>query len=154
MDQSLYYLRTFQAVASEHSFTRAGRKLGLSQPAVSQHIRALEQSFGGAPLFEGRQRRAHLTAAGQALFAYTQRVFNLLDEADRVLAATRNAEVGVLRLAASPIVGVYMLPPLLGALKRDRPEVEINVRIGTSADVVADVVAEVVPFGIVEAPVT
>ena len=153
MDPSLYYLRTFQAVATEHSFTRAGRRLGLSQPAVSAHIRALEQHFG-AELFEVRQRSVHLTAAGQALFTYTQRAFNLLDEAALAVAAARHAQSGVLRMGASPIVGIYLLPPLLGKLKHERPDVQIDVAITTSGEVVRQVVGEAVPFGIVEAPVS
>src|SRR5690349_1040470 len=111
MDASLYHLRTFHEVASEHSFTRAGRRLSLSQPAVSAHVRALERVFGG-PLFETRHRRAFLTATGETLFAYTQRVFNLLDEADQAVSAVRRANRGLLHLAASPIVGVYLLPPV------------------------------------------
>jgi DNA-binding transcriptional LysR family regulator len=150
---SLYYLRTFHAVATERSFTRAGRQLDLSQPAVSAHIRALERYFSG-PLFEMRQRRVQLTAAGEALFGYTQRVFSLLDEATRTVAATRRGETGILRLAASPTLGVYLLPPLLGRFKRDHPDVDIDVAIAPTADIVARVVADRAPFGLVEAPVS
>jgi DNA-binding transcriptional LysR family regulator len=150
---SLYYLRTFQAVATERSFTRAGRSLDLSQPAVSAHIRTLERYYRGK-LFETRQRRVHLTAEGKALFEYTTRVFNLLDEASRSVAATQRAERGLLRLGASPTVGAYLLPSLLGGFKHEHPGVEIAIAIGTSADIVADVVADRLPFGLVEASVS
>ncbi|GAC1655674.1 MAG: LysR family transcriptional regulator [Mycobacterium sp.] len=150
---SLYYLRTFHAVATERSFTRAGRSLDLSQPAVSAHIRALERYYQGK-LFETRQRRVHLTAEGKALFDYTTRVFNLVDEAARSVAATQRAERGLLRLGASPTVGAYLLPTLLGEFKREHPRVEIAIAIGTSADIVADVLAARLPLGLVEAPVT
>jgi DNA-binding transcriptional LysR family regulator len=150
---SLYYLRTFHAVATERSFTRAGRQLDLSQPAVSAHIRSLERYFDGR-LFEVRQRRVHLTASGQALFAYTQRVFNLLDEAAHTVAATQRGESGSLRLAASPTIGVYLLPPLLGTFKHARPDVDIDVAIAPTAEIVASVIADRAPFGLVEAPVS
>ena len=57
----LYYLHTFHTVAQEQSFTRAGQRLNLSQPAVSAHIRTLERYFG-AKLFEVRRRQTCLTA--------------------------------------------------------------------------------------------
>ena len=149
---SLYYLRTFHAMASERSFTRAGELLHLSQPAVSAHIRILERYYR-TRLVEIRHRRVHLTAEGQALFSYTQRVFHLLHEADQAVDATRRAERGFVTLAASTTVGNYLLPPLLGILVRDQPAVEVDVRIGTTADAVQRIRAEDVPFGLVEAPV-
>jgi len=149
----LYYLRTFHAVASERSFTRAGRTLSLSQPAVSAHIRTLERYYGG-PLFQTRQRRVYLTAEGDALFGYTERVFNLLDEANRAVAATQRGLRGLLRLGASTTMGVYLLPQLLRHYTHDHERVEVDVEIGTSAEIIARVLAEGVPFGIVEAPIT
>jgi DNA-binding transcriptional LysR family regulator len=149
---SLYYLRTFHAVATQRSFTRAGRALDLSQPAVSAHVRALERYFG-ARLFEMRQRRVHLTVAGQALFTYTQRVFNLLDEAGRAVVATQRAERGLLRLGASPTIGVYLLPIMLAQFHAEHAEVQIDIFIGPTAEVIARVVGDHLPLGLVEAPV-
>jgi LysR family transcriptional regulator, transcriptional activator of the cysJI operon len=147
----LYYLHTFQTVAHEQSFTRAGHRLNLSQPAVSAHIRALEQYYG-AKLFETRQRRTCLTAAGKALLAYTNRVFHLLDEADQVVDATRAGQRGVLRFGASTTLGNYLLPRVLGGYARAHPEVTLETVIGTSADVLGWVKSEAAQFGLVEAP--
>jgi DNA-binding transcriptional LysR family regulator len=138
-------------VARERSFTRAARALDLSQPAVSAHIRALEHYYG-ARLFEVRQRRTHLTASGEALFAYTSRVFHLLDEASQVLEATRSGQHGLLRFGASTTLGNYLLPIVLGGFGRTHPDVRFDVAIGTSADVLAWVKADRVQFGFVEAP--
>src|SRR5687767_1456418 len=69
---ALYYLRTFHLVATERSFTRAGRRLHLSQPTVSAHIRALERHYG-ARLFETANRRVRLTDEGAALLPYAER---------------------------------------------------------------------------------
>src|SRR5690348_6188442 len=121
----LYYLHTFQTVAHERSFTRAGHRLNLSQPAVSAHIRALEQYYG-ARLFETRQRRTCLTPAGDALLAYTNRVFHLLDEADQVVDATRLGQSGVLRFGASTTLGNYLLPRVLGGYGRAHPAVSLE----------------------------
>src|SRR5579864_6283352 len=147
----LYYLHTFQTVAREHSFTRAGHDLNLSQPAVSAHIRALEQYYG-VRLFETRQRRTHLTPSGEALLAYTARVFHLLDEADQVMEATRAGHSGVLRFGASTTLGNYLLPRVLGAYAHTHPAVSLETLIGTSADVLGWIKAERAQFGFVEAP--
>lgn len=147
----LYYLHTFQTVAREHSFTRAGHDLNLSQPAVSAHIRALER-FYGVRLFETRQRRTHLTPSGEALLAYTERVFHLLDEADQVMDATRLGHSGVLRFGASTTLGNYLLPRVLGGYARTHAAVRLETIIGTSADVLDWIKAERAQFGFVEAP--
>jgi DNA-binding transcriptional LysR family regulator len=147
----LYYLHTFVTVARERSFTRAGHHLNLSQPAVSAHIRALE-GYYGAKLFETRQRRTCLTPAGEALLAYTDRVFHLLDEADQVVDATRAGQSGVLRFGASTTLGNYLLPRVLGGYARAHPAVSLETVVGTSADVLGWVKAERAQFGFVEAP--
>src|SRR5581483_549336 len=150
---SLYYLRTFHVVAAQRSFTRAARELNLSQPAVSAHIRSLEHYYR-APLFQVRHRRVYLTAEGEALFAYTERVFNLLREAEWAVAATQTVERGQLAVAASATIGVYLLPPVLKRYAESHPGVQVELAIGTSGEVVARVLAEEVPLGFVEAPVT
>jgi DNA-binding transcriptional LysR family regulator len=147
----LYYLQTFHTVARERSFTRAARILNLSQPAVSAHIRSLERYYA-AKLFEVRQRRTHLTVAGDALLAYTSRVFHLLDEADEVLTATRHGQQGVLRFGASTTLGNYLLPTVLGGFNYTRRSLVLDVAIGTSADVLGWLKADRVQFGLVEAP--
>lgn len=147
----LYYLQTFHVVARERSFTHAARLLNLSQPAVSAHIRALERYYS-ARLFEVRQRRTHLTSAGEALLAYTSRVFHLLDEADQVLDATREGQQGLLRFGASTTLGNYLLPTVLGGFAATRRGLVLDVAIGTSADVLRWLKADRVHFGLVEAP--
>jgi DNA-binding transcriptional LysR family regulator len=148
----LYYLRTFDAVAARRSFTGAARALHLSQPAVSAHIRALERHYGGR-LFEVRHRRVFLTAEGEALRAYTQRVFNLLADAERAVAATQGLGRGRLVVAASTTIGVYLLPLVLRRFRDDYPGIEISLLVGTSAQAVAHVRAEEAPLALVESEV-
>ena len=149
---SLYYLRTFHTAAAEGSFTRAASLLALSQPSVSAHIRALEHYYGVA-LFEVRRRRVYLTAEGEALRAYTDRIFNLVDETSRAIIATQGVERGYLALAASPTIGVYLLPSILARFRHLYPGVRIEMGIASSEDVVSRVLADRVPVGLVEAPI-
>lgn len=151
--QALPYLRTFHFVATERSFTRAARTLALSQPAVSAHIRALEQIYG-VPLFQIQRRRAFLTPEGEALFAYTERIFNLVGEAEHAIAATRGLERGRLVTAASATIGVHLLPPMLRDFRLKYPGIRLQVGIARSEEIVAQVLANRIPFGLVEAVIS
>src|SRR5262245_13066804 len=148
----LEYLWTFHTVATLGGFTRAAAALHLSQPAVSGRLRALERRYGG-PLLEVRHRRTRLTAEGEALLGYTSRVFHLPGEAERAVAAVRDAERGHLAVGASTTIGIYLLPTMLGAFVRAHPGVEVSLAVGTSAEVRDRVLRDEVPFGLVEAPV-
>src|SRR4030095_3415578 len=81
---TLRQMRVFTAVARYRSFTRAARELHLTQTAVSQQIKLLEQE-AGLPLFEHIGRTIHVTAAGQELLRYATQVTDLLREAGETL---------------------------------------------------------------------
>jgi DNA-binding transcriptional LysR family regulator len=150
---SLYHLQTFHAVATERSFARAAERLQLTETAVSGHIRALERHYG-LPLIAVRHRRVYLTDEGAALFEYAERVFALLQEAERVVAAAEGRDDGQLALGASSTIAHHLLPPVLGCFARAHPQVRVAVAIGTSAQTIARVLADEVPFGLVAVPVT
>jgi DNA-binding transcriptional LysR family regulator len=149
---TLYFLRTFHTVAALHSYTRAAQALHLGQPAVSAQIRSLERHYE-ARLFQVRGRRAHLTAEGEALWSYADRVFNLLRAAPAAVKASQTGDWGRLVLGASTTIGVYLLPHVLGHYAGAHPSVRVELAVGTTADVVGYVLSERVSFGLVEAPV-
>jgi DNA-binding transcriptional LysR family regulator len=151
--QALPYLRTFHLVATERSFTRAARALALSQPAVSAHIRALEQMYG-VPLFQIQRRRAFITPEGEALLTYTERIVNLVGEAEHAIAATHGLERGRLAFAASPTIGVHLLPSVLREFRGKYPGIRLQMAVARSEDIVAQVLANRIPFGLVEAVVS
>ena len=149
---NLYYLRTFHVVAAERSFTGAGRRLHLSQPAISAQIRALERHYR-ARLFDIRHRRVFLTAEGEALLPYADHIFRLIREADTAVAAVQGLQRGYLAFGASTTIGNYLLPPIVAQFAAAYPGIRVDVTIGTTADIVARIVADALPFGLVEAPV-
>ncbi len=151
--QALPYLRTFHLVATEHSFTRAARALALSQPAVSAHIRALEHIYG-VPLFQIQRRRAFITPEGEALLTYTERIFNLVNEAEHAITATHGLERGRLAFAASPTIGIHVLPSVLRDFRCKYPGIRVQMAVARSEEIVAQVLANRVPFGLVEAVVS
>jgi DNA-binding transcriptional LysR family regulator len=127
----LQQLRTFYEVATTGSFTRAAAKLYLSQPAVTQQMRALEAELG-FPLFERHGRRLRLTPAGEALQAYPPQVLSLVDEA--INAAREAAGLGsrTLHLGAGDTVATYILPDLVRAFHASQPDAALRLVVGNT----------------------
>jgi DNA-binding transcriptional LysR family regulator len=141
-------LRAFAAIARQKSFSRAAAELSISQPAVSKHIALLEREVG-MQLVSRSPRGAELTREGAILADYVMRAEALLAQAQRALAAIVAGEEGVLSLAASGNPGNYLVPPVLARFHNDHPAVEIDFRLGNSAEVEQAVREHRVELGIV-----
>jgi len=124
-------LRAFHAVASEASFTRAARALGITQPTLSAQVKALEESYGVA-LFDRRGRGIAATTLGEQLLEITRRMFLLEEEAGELLARARELTTGHLRVGAD---GPYHVVPFLAAFAARYPAVHISLAIGNSEEV-------------------
>ena len=125
-------LRAFIALAEEGSFVGAAQRLHLSQPAVSKHIAALEREVG-VELVRRRPAVA-LTPPGRFLADYVTRAGAVLEQADRGVRALVEAEAGTLRLGASGTPGTYLVPDVVAQFVSQRPFVDVDFRLGTSAE--------------------
>ena len=111
-------LRYLVALADERHFGKAAERCFVSQPTLSAQIRKLEE-YLGVPLVERQPKRVALTATGEKI---VERARRLLQEADAIveLAKTdRDPLAGPLKLALIPTVGPYLLPHIVGRLKRE-----------------------------------
>ncbi len=133
------------------SFRKAAEALHLSQPAVSQQIRALEEECG-ARLFERDGNQIAITAAGRALHGYALSAAALVEEAKTALGALNHVVSGQLRVGASTTIAQYILPRVLGAFHRQHPQVQLSVLSGNTEEIVEAVVAENVALGLIEGP--
>jgi DNA-binding transcriptional LysR family regulator len=127
-------LRTFLAVHSQRSFSRAARVLHVTQPAVSARVRLLERRFG-APLFERTQRGIRLSAAGNALLPYAERALAAMRDAENAVRELRDGTSGPVSLA---VVGTLTGPFLTNALRRfatEHPRVDLTLRTARSVEV-------------------
>ncbi len=147
----LHHLKTFITLAKVGHFNRAAEELFLTQPAVSTHIKTLEDYYG-FPLFQKFDQKYVLTEPGKILYAYAEKIFNILNEAKRSLDGFNKLEFGSLFIGASSNIGVYMLPGLLGKFKKRFPKVDINVSIGPTYQIEAKMLSNEIDIGIVEAP--
>lgn len=127
-------LRSFHAVASEGSFTKAANALSVTQPTLSGQVKALEDQFG-VRLFDRRKRRIELTDIGRNLFDITFRLFSLEREAEQVLASARGLKRGHLRVGAD---APYHSVPFLAVFHRRYPSLRLSMSIGNSEKLLND----------------
>lgn len=119
-------LNAFIAVAETGSFSEAGERLHLTQPAVSKRIAALEQQLA-VRLFDRLGREVTLTEAGRALQPRAYQILNVLDDTRRALSNLNGDISGRLTLATSHHIGLHRLPPLLRAFTRAHPQVALDI---------------------------
>lgn len=134
----IHQLKTFVAVARVGSITRASELLHLSQPAVSAHIKAIEDGLG-LTLFERTARGMSLTSDGQRLLGKAEQALaahqELMDEAKRI----KGRLTGKLRLGAGSNSNNEAIGRLLTVLAERCPELEVVLKHGTSADILAGI---------------
>jgi DNA-binding transcriptional LysR family regulator len=124
----LRHLAALAAVVEEGSFARAAARLGYTQSALSQQIRALERIVG-MRLLERRSGRSPLgpTDAGALLLRHADRIVASLQAADADLAALRQGTGGRLRVGTFQTVGTGLLPTLLARFALEHPELELSL---------------------------
>ena len=147
---TLRQMRVFAAVARNLSFTRAARELHLTQPAVSQQVKLLEEEVG-LPLFEQIGRKVHLAPAGVELLHYTDQAMELLRQASESLAAMRGLKRGVLKLGAVS-TAKYFAPSLLSAFTPAYPEVTIKFEVGNREEIIQQLAANEIDLVIMGRP--
>lgn len=122
------HLRSFHAVATHGSFTRAAEMLHITQPTLSGQVKELEERYG-TKLFVRHGRRIELTDIGKSAFSITRLMFRHEEEVEHLLQSARALTSGELRVAAdSP----YIATPLLAQFQRIYPGIQISIQYGNS----------------------
>jgi len=119
-------LQAFIAVAESGSFSRAGERIFLTQPAISKRIAALEQDIG-ARLFDRVGRKIHLTPAGEALLLRTRAVLSELEDIKRDITNLSGTIAGELSVATSHHIGLHRLPGPLKRFHETYTQVRLNL---------------------------
>lgn len=127
-------LEVFAKVADLGSFSRAAEALFLTQPTVSEHIRALEVEVG-LPLLDRLGRGTTPTPVGRLLLEYARRMLKLAEEARQAVEHFQGRMSGTLVVGGSTIPGEYVLPALMGQFKAKYPDIAITLRVGSSRQV-------------------
>jgi DNA-binding transcriptional LysR family regulator len=144
-------LAAFCAVVERRSFSQAAERLGVTQPAVSLQVRALEKRLG-TQLLDRSGRRVEPTEAGWKLYRGAQRLLALEDQLVADVAASSEGEIaGDLVLGASTGPAAIAVPLLLGEFQREHPEVRVYLTVSDTHTVVERVAARELELGIVGA---
>ena len=145
-------LQVFHTVARLLSFTKAAESLHMTQPAVTFQVRQLEEYFN-TRLFDRTHNRISLTEAGDRVFGYADRIFDLYADMENSVREMTGEIRGALTIGASTTIAEYMLPALLGNFGSRYPEVTIHLRVSNSDGIVSMVENNTIDLGVVEAPV-
>ena len=137
-------LRAFDMVAREGGFSRAAAALGLTQPALTIQVKALEDAYG-VKLLDRSGRSITLTEAGTTLFELTRRLFALEDEMQELLTASRELRRGHLKVAAD---GPHIVMGMFAWFRERYPGVELSVTLGNTAFVRQQLLERRVDVGI------
>ncbi|MGX5849818.1 LysR family transcriptional regulator [Mesorhizobium sp. PL10] len=143
-------IRTFVTVADKASMTAAANALHLTQGAVSQQVKRLEEALG-CSLFERDRRGLRLTRPGERLFGKAKRLLGLNDEIWAEMAGTEVA--GQVRLGVPYDLVGTLLAPVLKAYAEAYPRVEISLLCAASPDLAAALAAGTIDLAVIEQPV-
>ncbi|ODC03808.1 LysR family transcriptional regulator [Terasakiispira papahanaumokuakeensis] len=141
-----HYLRTFITLVETGSFTQTARKLEMTQPGVSQHIRKLEQYFS-MPLLARKGKRFDLTDAGRQVYEYAVRLFSEHEQFKHSL-DNLMPDSGECRIASVASFGVLFYPFVLGYLK-NYPRMRMTYRFTSNNEAIGEVLAKRMDVAIV-----
>ncbi|NDL55916.1 LysR substrate-binding domain-containing protein [Phytoactinopolyspora mesophila] len=145
MTMNLTYLRAFDAVAEAGSFVGAAAALHVTQPTLSEQVKALERKYGVA-LFDRRGRGVVLTPLGHELRAISRRLFDLESEAHQCLADAGQLRSGLLRLGTD---GPVHIMPLLAAFRERYPGVDVALSTGNGESIRAALLANEIDLAVI-----
>lgn len=129
------HLWLFLAVAEDQNFSRAAKRLGMSQPPLTEQIQALEQSLR-VQLFTRSRRGAQLTAAGAAILPAVRKFADQLERLELAVHEAVAGRAGVVTIGAITSAMIDVLPPLIERFKQDHPLITVSVREIDSAEAI------------------
>lgn len=152
MSVTLVQLETFARVAALGNFTRVAEELHMTQPGVTQQVRALERGFG-VRLVDVVGHRPVLTDAGRFLAARARDIMTATAALEREMGEFTAVRTGELSLGATLTIGAYVLPPLLARFTERHPGVIVHVTVANTAAMAERVRGGTLGLALVEGPV-
>lgn len=149
---NLNQVQIFCAVAKHLSFSMAAEEMFITQPAVSQQVKALERQLN-VKLFERVGHKLFLTEAGEGVLPHAQALLTAKAEMDQTLAMLRGSGRGRLALGANTTGGMYVAPAIMRAFRDLSPDVEATLQIETTNRILDRVMQNMIDVAIVTGPV-
>lgn len=130
----LHYLEIFNTVAKYTSFKKASEILHISQPAVSIQVKKLEGQIG-LKLFYKIGNTMYLSESGVMLYNYTNKIFTIVEEMEHKISSHNEFVGGTINLGGSNTPGTYILPVVIGEMKKLYPSVTVNLHIANTSEI-------------------
>lgn len=143
-------LQTFLTVVKEKSFSKASAKLGISQPAVTQQIKFIED-YLDTKIVERKKNGIKLTKEGEDLHRIAMRLEKAIASSEKDLLKIINKEFTFI-IGASYAIGNYVLPTVLGKIK-EKINNEVYMRVGTSEEIIDQLEDKKIDLAVIESPV-
>ncbi len=144
-------LRSFCFVAEERSFSRAARRMFVTQPAISMQIKSLELEIGQS-LFDRSKKEIATTEAGKILYTHAKRIFSEMDNARNEIDKIQQMVRGELIVGCSDTVSSYILPALLADFLKEYPALTITVQNRPSLHILQMILEGSAEIGFVSLP--
>jgi LysR family transcriptional regulator, transcriptional activator of the cysJI operon len=144
-----FRLKVFYLVAQKLSYTKAANELFISQPAITKHIKEIEQQLQ-VRLFNRNGSSISLTPAGEILLRHTQHIFKQYETLENELSQLKDIASGTLHIGASTTLAQYVLPKLLAQFKKTYPHIQLQVLNGNSEHIEQLIISEKIDIGLVE----
>ena len=146
-----FRLKVFRVVAAHMNFSRAAEELLLTQPAVTQQIKALEEEYG-VPLFDRTGGRIALSPGGKALLPFAWKLKEISDEARIAVANAAGTLAGQLAVGASQTIGQYLLPALLADFLRAHPRIVVSAISRNTNEILEALTGRRIDLALIEGP--
>jgi len=137
-DLNLNQLKVFHFVAKYGGIKIPANKLMVTQPAISMQIKALQEHYE-LPLFTKRNNKLELTDVGIRLYRITENIFDLVEQADKLLMSAKGFPIDTLNLGINNTFFYALFIPLLSSYQSAFPNIQILIKEGTSAEMVQSV---------------
>lgn len=134
-EMNLNQLRVFYITAMELNFSRAAEKLFISQPAVSLHIKNLEELLK-VNLFNKVGKKIYLTEPGQILFDYANKIFELENKAEFAIKELVELKHGSIRIGTTKTYARYLMPGFISRFHSRYPNITITLNEGSSLEMI------------------
>lgn len=142
-------LKTFITLVEVNNFTKASEILHISQPSVSLHIKNLEQEFQ-TTLFIRSPKSVQITPTGEILYKRAKQMMAIAEAAKEDILTYHHEIQGTLVIGASFTIGEYILPPIIASLQQQYPQLELQVIIGNTKEIIQYTKLLQVDIGLIE----
>jgi DNA-binding transcriptional LysR family regulator len=144
-----FRLKVFNTVAKRLSFTKAANELNITQPAVSKHIKEIEQQLN-TKLFDRNGTKISLTVTGSTLLEYTEKIFTIYRELEFEVSQLNQKQEGIFRIGASTTIAQYVLPSLLAAFHQQFKDIKVELSIHNTEVIEQSLIAQKIDLGMIE----